>query len=103
MGSKCIAEGPWPLRSTARGTGDGARLANCGSGENEKFGLSGIVRPELLLMFGRFKELCCGGGGVKARNEEFVGMLGLVSLGLGFELTSDKPALEGLDSRMTGG
>jgi hypothetical protein len=35
MGSKCIADLSWPFTFAVRGTGDGAKLANCGSGENE--------------------------------------------------------------------
>lgn len=47
IGSKCDTEVSFfeLLRCAARGTGDGARLANCGSGENEKFGLNGRARP----------------------------------------------------------
>lgn len=44
----------WPLRFAGRGTGDGARLAKCGSGENEKLGLNGMLRPDPLLP-GKFR------------------------------------------------
>tara|TARA_R110002003_G_scaffold448_14_gene19933 strand:+ start:6514 stop:6684 length:171 start_codon:yes stop_codon:yes gene_type:complete len=55
MGSKCIAEWSWLFKVAARGTGEGAKLANCGSGEKEKLGLNGIARPAPLA-FGRFRE-----------------------------------------------
>jgi hypothetical protein len=61
MGSKCVADLSWPFRFAARGTGDGARLANCGSGEKEKFGLNGMVRPEPLVL-GGFSDPEFGGG-----------------------------------------
>lgn len=56
------------LGCSARGAGDGARLANWGSGENEKFGLNGRARPPpwplpvLLVAFGIFIVLLFGGG-----------------------------------------
>lgn len=49
------------LRFAVRGTGDGARLANCGSGENEKFGEKGRASPPPLAL-GGFKELLGNGG-----------------------------------------
>jgi hypothetical protein len=55
MGSKCIAEWSWLFRFATRGTGEGAKLANCGSGEKEKLGLNGIARLAPLA-FGRFRE-----------------------------------------------
>jgi hypothetical protein len=69
IGSKCdIWVSLVELRCADRGTGDGARLANCGSGENEKFGLKGRPRPPpwLLLLplfvFGMLIVLLFGGG-----------------------------------------
>lgn len=61
MGSKCIADLSRPFRFAVRATGDGAKLANCGSGENEKLGLNGMVRP-VPLVPGKFRELLYGGG-----------------------------------------
>jgi hypothetical protein len=61
IGSKCIADLSWPFRFAVRGTGDGAKLANCGSGENEKLGLKGMVRP-VPLVLGGFNEPLFRGG-----------------------------------------
>lgn len=58
MGSKCGAE---LCMLAARDTGDGARLANCGSGEKEKLGLNGRARPPALVL-GGFKLLLFSGG-----------------------------------------
>jgi hypothetical protein len=63
MGSKWIA---WLLswfwlRFAVRGTGDGAKLANCGNGENVKFGENGRARPPPL-EFGGIRELFGNGG-----------------------------------------
>ena len=60
-----------------------------------------MARPDPFA-FGGFREAWFGGG-VKGGMEEFVGRIALMSLGLGFEFTSEMPASEGLDSRMTGG
>jgi len=69
IGSKCGMEvSLFGFRFAGRGTGDGARLANCGSGENEKFGLKGRARPPCwplpvpLVVFGIFIVLWFGGG-----------------------------------------
>lgn len=102
IGSKCIADLSWPERFAVRGTGDGARLANCGSGENEKFGLNGMVRPEPLV-FGRFRDPWLGGGVCGGTECPAAGRLALFSPGLAFELLSEVPASEGLDLRITGG
>lgn len=92
MGSKCIA---WlscvNCRFADRGTGDGAKLANWGSGENVKFGENGRARP-LPFEFGSVSELFCRGGvygGIDASVPT-----ALVSHGLGLE--SDVPASERL-------
>lgn len=71
-------------------TGDGARLANCGSGEKEKFGEKGRTRP-LPFMLGILSELLCSGG-VKGGREDS-GRCALASPGLG--LDSVVPASEG--------
>jgi hypothetical protein len=110
IGSKCDVEVSWLelLRCAARGTGDGARLANCGSGEKEKFGLNGSARPPgwplpvPLLVLGRFSVLLFGGG-VKGGCGGFVGPLTLVSPGLGFEVVSERPASEGREVFTVGG
>jgi hypothetical protein len=52
MGSKCIVDLSWPLSFAARATGEGAKLANWGSGEKEKFGLYGMLRPEPVVVGG---------------------------------------------------
>jgi hypothetical protein len=56
IGSKCIADFSWPCKFAARATGEGARLANWGSGEKEKLGLYGMVRPGPVVV-GRFREV----------------------------------------------
>ena len=109
IGSKCDIEvSLFELRFAARGTGDGARLANCGSGENEKFGLNGRARPPPwplpvpLVVLGMFIVLLFGGG-VKGGRGGLVGPLALVSPGLGFEVVSERPASEGRDVLTVGG
>jgi hypothetical protein len=89
------------LRFAARGTGEGARLAHCGIGGNEKLGLNGIAGPAPLA-FGKFREPWFGGG-VNGGIVELVGPLDFVSPGLGLEFVSEVPASDGLDSRITGG
>lgn len=86
------------MRFAARGTGDGARLANWGRGEKEKLGENGRARP-LPLALGRVSELLCGGGVKGGRLE--LGGRALVSHGLGLE--SEVPASEGLDVCKMGG
>ena len=49
------------LRFAVRGTGDGAKLASCGNGENVKFGENGRLSP-LPFVFGPFPELFGSGG-----------------------------------------
>lgn len=109
MGSKCeICVSLLELRCAGRGTGDGARLANCGNGENEKFGLNGRPRPppwlllDPLFVFDILIVLLLGGG-VNGGWGGFVGPLTLVSPGLGFEDVSERPASEGLEVLMVGG
>jgi hypothetical protein len=103
MGSKCIADLSWPFRFAARATGDGAKLANWGSGEKEKLGLYGMFSPEVVAV-GGFKEVWLGGG-VYGGIEGLFGRLALLSLGpgLGLEFVSEVAASDALCSRMRGG
>jgi hypothetical protein len=92
MGSKCSEMLSWfRLRFAGRGTGDGARLANCGNGEKEKLGENGRASAPPLVC-GGFSELL-GKGGVKGGILVSVGRV-LLSPGLG--LDSAVPASEGL-------
>jgi hypothetical protein len=86
------------LRFAGRGTGDGAKLANCGNGEKEKFGEKGRASPPPL-RFGGFSEVFWTGD-VQAGPLDSVEAL-LPSPGLGFD--SEVPASEGLCVRTAGG
>lgn len=85
------------MRFAGRGTGDGAKLANCGNGEKEKFGEKGRARPPPLRL-GGFSELF-GTGGVQGGKLESVGAL--VSPGLEFD--SEVSLSEGLCICTAGG
>lgn len=77
------------MRFAGREIGDGAKLANCGKGEKEKFGEKGRASPPPL-GFGGFSDVL-GNGGVYGGALESVGRA-LVSPGLGFD--SEVPASE---------
>jgi hypothetical protein len=92
MGSKCSEMLSWfRLRFAGRGTGDGARLANCGNGEKEKLGENGRASAPPLVC-GGFSELL-GKGGMK---DSILVSVGRVPLSPGLGLDSAVPASEGL-------
>jgi hypothetical protein len=85
------------LRFAGRGTGDGAKLANCGNGEKEKFGEKGRESPPPP-RFGGFSD---GFDTGEVQGGTFESVEALVSPGLGFD--SELPASEGLCVCTAGG